>query len=159
MVEEIGKKVDNKESVYFWCYKNKVPVFCPAITDGAIGDSLFFQSYKWDDFQVDISSDAKSIFQLAHDASKTAALILGAGMVKHHIMEANSVRGGLDYCVLINNGLIYDGSDSGADRETELSNKRIKEDCRYVKIFTEVTLVFPLMVAQTFAKEVEKKDN
>lgn len=36
-------------------------------------------------------------------------------------MEASTIVNGLDYCVLINNGLVYDGSDSGANKETELS--------------------------------------
>lgn len=55
------------------------------------------------------------------NSSKTAGLILGGGLIKHHIMEASSIVKGLDYCVLINNGLEYDGSDSGANKETELS--------------------------------------
>lgn len=38
----MGKKVNHEDSVYYWCYKNNIPVFCPAITDGAVGDALFF---------------------------------------------------------------------------------------------------------------------
>lgn len=41
-IRELGKKIDNEESIYYWCYKNKIPVFCPGITDGAIGDVFFF---------------------------------------------------------------------------------------------------------------------
>jgi hypothetical protein len=26
--------------------KNDIPVFCPALTDGSIGDMMFFHSYK-----------------------------------------------------------------------------------------------------------------
>lgn len=42
LIKEMGRKVDHKESVYYWCYKNNIPVFCPAITDGAVGDAFFF---------------------------------------------------------------------------------------------------------------------
>ena len=42
MIELMGKKIDHKESIYYWCYKNMIPVFCPGITDGGIGDALFF---------------------------------------------------------------------------------------------------------------------
>ncbi|KAF4745283.1 hypothetical protein FOZ63_022029, partial [Perkinsus olseni] len=30
---------------YYWCYKNNIPVFCPAITDGSIGDMIYFHSF------------------------------------------------------------------------------------------------------------------
>jgi deoxyhypusine synthase len=41
MIERLGKEIDHEDSIYYWCYKNKIPVFCPAITDGSIGnDSL-----------------------------------------------------------------------------------------------------------------------
>lgn len=146
LIDEMGKRIDNIQSIYYWCHKNKIPVYCPGITDGAIGDALFFQSYKHEDFMMDLSEDVVSIYDMAAKASGTGAIILGAGMVKHHIMEVNSIRKGLDYCVLINNGLVYDGSDSGAEFETEVSQERVQVTCKYVKLFAEVTLVFPLIV-------------
>ena len=74
---------------------------------------------------MDLTQDAIKLYSIAQEANETAALILGAGLVKHHILEANSLRGGVNYCVLINNGLVYDGSDSGADWLTEESQRRI----------------------------------
>jgi deoxyhypusine synthase len=46
MIARLGKAIDNPDSVYYWCQKHGIPVFCPAITDGSIGDMLFFHSYK-----------------------------------------------------------------------------------------------------------------
>lgn len=39
-----GEKINNEESIYYWCWKNDIPVFCPAITDGAVGDYLYWYS-------------------------------------------------------------------------------------------------------------------
>jgi deoxyhypusine synthase len=72
--------------------------------------------------------------------------------VKYSILSANSFRGGLDFLVLINNGLEYDGSDSGANKNKELNWNRLKPKAEYVKLFSEVSLVFPLIVSETFAK-------
>ena len=36
------------------CHKNKIPVFCPAITDGSVGDMLYFQAYRRPGFVLDI---------------------------------------------------------------------------------------------------------
>ncbi|KAI8493697.1 hypothetical protein Bbelb_286180 [Branchiostoma belcheri] len=37
LIARLGKEIDNPESIYYWCYKNEIPVFSPAITDGSIG--------------------------------------------------------------------------------------------------------------------------
>lgn len=54
-IEFLGNKINNKESIYYWAAKNNIPVFCPALTDGAIGDILFFNSFKNKDFILDIT--------------------------------------------------------------------------------------------------------
>jgi deoxyhypusine synthase len=46
IIHRLGKEINNEESVYYWCYKNNIPVFCPAITDGSLGDMLYFHSYR-----------------------------------------------------------------------------------------------------------------
>jgi deoxyhypusine synthase len=45
IIARLGKEIDHPDSVYYWAYKNGIPVFCPAITDGSIGDMLFF--HRW----------------------------------------------------------------------------------------------------------------
>lgn len=56
----------------------------------------------------------------------------------------------------INTGAEFDGSDSGARPDEAKSWGKIKKDATPVKLYAEATLVFPLIVAQTFAKEVQK---
>lgn len=47
-------------------------------------------------------------------AKKSGVIILGGGLPKHHILNANIWRNGTDFGVFINTGLFEDGSDSGA---------------------------------------------
>lgn len=42
IIQEMAKKINNEESIYHWCYKNNIKMFCPGITDGSVGDVLFF---------------------------------------------------------------------------------------------------------------------
>lgn len=42
IISRIGKEINNEESIYYWCWKNNIPVFCPAFTDGALGDIVYF---------------------------------------------------------------------------------------------------------------------
>ena len=51
LINLMGKKIKNrsknyKDIIFYWCYKNNIPVFCPAITDGSIGDLLWFHTFK-----------------------------------------------------------------------------------------------------------------
>lgn len=42
----LGKEINDPSSIYYWAYKNNIPVFSPAITDGSIGDMIFFHGKK-----------------------------------------------------------------------------------------------------------------
>lgn len=46
MIARLGREIDNPSSVCYWAQRNGIPVFCPALTDGSLGDMLFFHSYK-----------------------------------------------------------------------------------------------------------------
>mmetsp|Transcript_24139 Transcript_24139/g.57556 ORF Transcript_24139/g.57556 Transcript_24139/m.57556 type:complete len:386 (+) Transcript_24139:245-1402(+) len=150
---EIGKLPSGKESIYYWCAINDIPVFSPALTDGSIGDMLFFHSYKRTALVVDVVGDIRGINMLAMKARHTGAIIIGGGVVKHHIMNANLMRNGCDHAVLVNTGQEFDGSDSGARPDEAISWGKIKLESKPVKVYAEATIVFPLLVAQTFAKD------
>ena len=45
IILKMGKKINNKTSIYYWAHKNKIPVFCPPFLDGAIGDNVYFFNY------------------------------------------------------------------------------------------------------------------
>lgn len=45
MIERFGREINHEDSIYYWAAKNGIPVFSPALTDGSIGDMLFFHSY------------------------------------------------------------------------------------------------------------------
>ena len=48
----------------------------------------------------------------------------------------------------------YDGSDAGASPDEAISWGKIRRDAKPVKITADASLVFPLLVAETFAKHV-----
>ncbi|KAI8466116.1 MAG: deoxypusine synthase 1 [Monoraphidium minutum] len=154
IISRLGKEINHPGSVYYWAHKNGIPVYCPAITDGSLGDMLFFHSYKSPGLRVDVVEDIRAINDGAMRAAprKTGALILGGGVPKHHINNANLMRNGADYAVYLNTAQEYDGSDSGARPDEAISWGKIKLDARPVKVTGDATILFPLLVSQTFAK-------
>ncbi|KAG5180079.1 DHS-like NAD/FAD-binding domain-containing protein [Tribonema minus] len=153
MIARLGQEINNEDSVYYWCWKHGIPVFCPALTDGSIGDMIYFHKYKRPEFMLDVTGDIKSINDIAVRAHATGMIVLGGGVVKHHTCNANLMRNGAEFSVFINTGSDFDGSDSGAKPDEAISWGKVKIDSRPVKLQAEATLVFPLIVAETFAKD------
>ena len=150
LIEILGKEINNKESIYYWCHKNDIPVFCPAFTDGSMGDMVYFYKYQNDKFYIDIAYDIKKLNDIAITSKKTGLIILGSGVVKHHILNANMFRNGCDYSVYINNSQEFDGSDAGARPDEAVSWGKILPEARSVKVFGDATILFPLIVAKSF---------
>ncbi|KIP09167.1 hypothetical protein PHLGIDRAFT_68073 [Phlebiopsis gigantea 11061_1 CR5-6] len=153
----LGKEINNEESVYYWAYKNDIPVFCPALTDGSLGDMLYFHSFKNPGLIVDIVQDIRGLNELSRQSRKAGMIILGGGVCKHQIANAMLIRNGADYSVYINTGQEFDGSDSGARPDEAVSWGKIRAGTESVKVFADATLVFPLLVAATFARDVHTK--
>lgn len=158
MIHRLGKEIDNPESVCYWAYRNNIPVFCPAITDGSIGDMLYFHSYKREGLVVDLVRDIRAVNDQAMKARKTGVIVLGGGLVKHHCMNANLMRNGADFCVYVNTAQEFDGSDSGARPDEAVSWGKIRVDAQPVKVYAEATLVLPLIIAKTFATRLQQGD-
>lgn len=150
LIHLLGKEINNKESIYYWCYKNKIPVYCPSITDGSLGDMIYFFKTKNPDFKIDVTEDIVEINNSTIGKNKTGIIILGAGQIKHHICNANMFRNGADYAVYINTAPEFDGSDSGASPDEAVSWGKITKNAETVKLFADATIVFPLIVAECF---------
>ncbi|KAI0711074.1 Deoxyhypusine synthase [Cerioporus squamosus] len=151
-IRRLGKEINNEESVYYWAYKNDIPVFCPALTDGSLGDMIYFHSFRNPGLVVDIVQDIRNINELSRKSKKAGMIILGGGVCKHQIANAMLIRNGADYSVYINTGQEFDGSDSGARPDEAVSWGKIRAGSESVKVFADATLVFPLLVAATFAQ-------
>jgi deoxyhypusine synthase len=154
VIDRLGKEIGHPDSIYYWAHRHGIPVFCPAITDGSLGDMMYFFSYKRPEFAVDVVADIRRINDIAVRARATGMIILGGGLVKHHTCNANLMRNGADFSVYVNTGQEFDGSDCGARPDEAVSWGKIKVDASPVKVYADASIVFPLLVSQTFAKDV-----
>lgn len=46
IVERLGLEINDTSSICHWAAKNQIPIFSPALTDGSLGDMMFFHSIK-----------------------------------------------------------------------------------------------------------------
>ncbi|XP_020792480.1 deoxyhypusine synthase-like [Boleophthalmus pectinirostris] len=158
MIHRLGKEINHPDSVYYWAYRNSIPVFSPALTDGAIGDMCYLFSKKNPGLNLDIIEDFTRLNNLSVAANSTGIIALGGGVAKHHILNANAWRDGADYAVYVNTAQEFDGCDSGAAPDEAVSWGKISPNAKPVKICADATLVFPLLVAETFAVQDKTAD-
>lgn len=69
--------------------QNDIPVFCPALTDGSLGDMIYFHTYKTDtQLSIDIVQDIRRLNDMSVKAKQAGMIILGGGVCKHQIANA-----------------------------------------------------------------------
>ena len=154
LIRELGVEINNEDSILYWAAKNNIPIFCPGLIDGSLGDLIYFFKQSHPDFLIDVSKEMKDIVDIVLNSEKTGAVVLGGGISKHFTLNANIFKEGLDYAVYVNTAQEYDGSDSGARAEEAISWGKVKVNAPSVKIHCDATIVFPLLVAGSFV-EVE----
>ena len=151
IIAELGKRINHESSVCYWAQKNDIPIFCPAFMDGAVGDNVFFFNYnKKQELKVDMAFDHHRLIEMTLDAHETGLIILGGGVVKHTLCNANMFREGAKYAIYMNTAIEQDGSDSGAEPEEAKSWGKIGPKAGTVKVFGDTTINFPLLVAGAF---------
>ena len=150
----LGRSLD-ETSVLYWCAKNGIPVYCPSIVDGWVGDAIHVLNEqqitnKKPTLRVDLIDDVKNVNCEATKSKYTGMLILGGGVVKHHICNANLMRNGANHSIFIGTGQEFDGSDAGARPDEAVSWGKIRPGTRPVKIYGDASFLFPLLVAKAF---------
>jgi deoxyhypusine synthase len=151
LVWEFGKRLEKEkngtDSLVYWAWKNKIPLFVPGITDGAFGSQLwmFYQEHR--DFTIDLFKDEQDLSDMVFSAKKTGAFIIGGGISKHHVIWWNQFCNGLSHAVYVTTAVEYDGSLSGAQTREAISWGKIAEKAENITIEGDATVLLPLMVS------------
>ena len=143
-IYKLGENINDENSI-----------FCPGITDGAIGLQLYFFKQKNPDFGIDVTGDMKKLADKVLSADKTAGIILGGGIAKHHLIGVNILREGLDYAIYVTTSSEGDGSLSGARPKEAKSWSKIKKSGNSVCIESDATIVFPLLATYMQYEDIE----
>ncbi|RDD53148.1 MAG: deoxyhypusine synthase, partial [Candidatus Korarchaeota archaeon NZ13-K] len=144
-LREIGLRLDDENSFLHQAARRDVPVFCPAITDGALGFHLFMARERHPDFSIDVVGDfGRMILSLSQEDRK-GVIVLGGGVSKHHAILMTLLSGGADYAIYITTSTQFSGSMSGATTSEAKSWGKIKDDSDSVTVIGDATILFPLV--------------
>ena len=150
LMREIGLMLNDENSILYQAAKHNVPVFCPAVTDGAFGFHLYLFQQDHPDFTVDVVKDFGNIlFTTSHD-DKKAVIALGGSISKHHAILATLLNGGAEYAVYLTTAHKTSGSMSGATTNEAKSWGKVKDESDVATVIGDVTITFPLMMIRVF---------
>ncbi|MCD6573065.1 MAG: deoxyhypusine synthase [Thermoplasmata archaeon] len=142
---EIGKHA-GRDSILYWAWKNKLPVYIPAITDGAVGWQIWMHSQE-KKIDIDVLKDEKELSDIFFTKEKIGGIIIGGGVSKHHLIWWAQFHGGLDKAIYITTASEYDGSLSGARLREAISWGKVKAGAKHVTVEGDATILLPIMVA------------
>ena len=157
MFKDIGEMLDDEDSILFQAAKKKVPIFCPAVTDGAFGFHLFMFQQDHSDFVVDVVKDFSNILFSTSQDEKKGLISLGGSISKHHAILACLLNGGLDYAVYMTTASSSSGSMSGASTNEAKSWGKVKDDSDAVTVIGDVSVMFPLVMISVL-EELDKEN-
>jgi deoxyhypusine synthase len=144
LLKEIGLILKDENSILYQAAKNNIPIFCPAITDGAFGFHLFLFQQKNKDFIVDVVADFGNILYSSSYDEKKAVIALGGSISKHHAILSTLLNGGAEYAVYMTTAHKTSGSMSGATTDEAKSWGKVKDDSDVATVNGDVTIMFPL---------------
>jgi deoxyhypusine synthase len=141
---EFGRQIRDKNSLLATAYKRRVPLFCPGIFDSMLGLDLWTYS-QLNSLLINPFKDFSKLVEMTYESKRVGVVILGGGMPKHHVLIANSYRGGVDAAIQITLDRAEGGGASGAPLEEAISWGKIKTRDKLVTLVGDATIIFPLV--------------
>ena len=156
LLREIGLVLDDENSILYQAAKNNVPIFCPAITDGAFGFHLYLFQQKHKDFIVDVVKDFGNILLSTNFDEKKAVIALGGSISKHHAILCTLLNGGAEYALYMTTAHKTSGSMSGATTSEAKSWGKVKDEGDIATVIGDVTITFPLAMIKALEQLKEE---
>ena len=147
IIDAVGARLQNEDSLLYQCHKNKVPIVVPGITDGSFGCQLWMYYQFHRDLRIDLFKDEQMLSEMTDQAAATGGILIGGGISKHHVIWWNQFRGGLDYCVYLTTAQEFDGSLSGAQIREAVSWGKVKADAKKMTVESDATISLPIIWA------------
>jgi len=144
LLKEIGLMLNDESSILYQAAKNNIPIFCPAITDGAFGFHLYLFQQKHKDFIIDVVKDFGNILFATNYDEKKGVIALGGSVSKHHAILSTLLNGGANYAVYMTTAHKTSGSMSGATTQEAKSWGKVKDESDVATVIGDVTITFPL---------------
>ena len=144
-----NRGVDADAGIAAAAFENDVPVFVPAIQDSVLGIQAWMHS-QVSGFTLDALGDLTHITDIAFDAEKAGATVVGGGVPKNFVLQTMlTVPEAYDYGVQLTADPASTGGLSGATLDEARSWGKLEKSARNATVLGDATITLPLLVAAT----------
>ena len=162
---QLGNNLNDKNSILFTAAKNKIPVFCPTITDSGIGLCLAWHTKKRKEegckpILVDMIQDNLEILNLKIKSKITGAIHIGGGVPKNYIQQIGPLAELFEintpshaYGIQITTDDPKWGGLSGSTFNESQSWGKYTDNAKFSTVYMDATIGLPLL----FKACIEKK--
>ncbi|HUO41871.1 MAG TPA: deoxyhypusine synthase family protein [Methylomirabilota bacterium] len=139
-----GSQLKDKRSLLSVSSEKRTPIFCPGIFDSMLGLDLWTYS-QLNPLFINPFKDFSRLVNMSYESKRVGAIVLGGGMPKHHVLIANSYRGGVDAAIQLTLDRPEGGGASGAPLEEAISWGKIKSRDSLVTLVGDALVLFPII--------------
>ncbi|MBI2657175.1 deoxyhypusine synthase family protein [Candidatus Woesearchaeota archaeon] len=144
---EIGRLTPSR-SILKACFENKIPIFCPAISDSGIGLMIWGQLAKGKEMETRAFEDLKEIIDIAWTSKKAGVIYFGGGVPKNYIQQAMQLAPkSASYGVQVTMDRPEPGGSSGAELKEGISWGKMNPKARFVDLICDATIALPIIYA------------
>ena len=145
--QNAAEGVDADPGIAAAAYEEGVPIYAPAVQDSVLGIQTWIYG-QTSELQVDAFADMDELADLAHDAEKAGALVVGGGVPKNYVLQTMlTVPRAYDYAVQLTMDPPRTGGLSGATLDEARSWGKLEPEAESVSVYADATITFPILVA------------
>ena len=156
LLGKLGRLLGDQRSILYKAARKKVRIFSPGLLDSILGLSIWSFS-QTETLQLNPLADVTMMTEMAMTSKKLGVLILGGGMPKHNTLLASVLREGVDAAVQITADRPEPGGLSGAPLAESISWRKIRKGGRFVDVYGDATVCFPLIMAAVLEKVKKRR--
>ena len=152
------------ESLIAACFREKIPVFVPALADSSIGIGLVMARREGVAVDVDQLADADEITRFVEGSKRTGVIYIGGGVPKNFIQQTQVIASihdaGLEghaYAIQYTTDAPHWGGLSGCTFEEAISWGKETPDCPRVQVFCDATIALPIVTSALVARGVQRQ--
>ena len=143
---ELGR-LTPKKSICKACYENKIPLFCPAISDSGIGLMIWGQLARNKSIETGAFEDLKEIIDIAWSSKKAGVIYFGGGVPKNYIQQAMQFANSAYYGVQVTMDRPEPGGSSGAELKEGISWGKLNPKAKFTDLICDATIAMPIIYA------------
>ncbi|MBI5871659.1 deoxyhypusine synthase [archaeon] len=141
----IGRVIEDEDSILRACFKKSVPIFCPALADSGIGLMVWGRLAKGMNINVDAFLDMTEIIDIAWTSKKNGVFYIGGGTPKNFIQQAMQFSKGASYGIQVTMDRPEHGGSSGAPLKEGISWGKIEPCAEFVDVICDATIALPII--------------